>query len=180
MPRELAVDSAIHSIVINAYRTAVNNQETLVDKPFRGVSLRKEPAAKPSFGPDLGARGAGGAAGMRHNAIERSALLLLLLCGGCSSDSGRPPASDVGQRAAALYTDCLDRAAHKLDDHSADVKVLASTVSGACIYQAREYEKTFYQGLPPAERDAKLDKLSTGESRERAAIQAVLRERAAQ
>jgi hypothetical protein len=115
-----------------------------------------------------------------HRFIERSAFLVLLICSGCSAGSGRPPASDVGQRASADYTDCLDRMAHKRDDRVSDVKTIATAVNGACAWQARAFEETFYQGLTPEEREANLEKLSTVESRERAATQAVLRERAEQ
>ena len=106
--------------------------------------------------------------------------MALLFCSGCAAGSGRPPASDAGQLALANYTDCLDRAARKLDDHASEITDLAPVVGATCLWQARAYEDTFYQGLTPAEREANLAKLSTSDGRQRAAVEAVLRERAGQ
>ena len=115
-----------------------------------------------------------------HHAIRRSALLLLLFCSGCAGGSGRPAASDVEQRASADYADCLDRAARKLDDRASDVHAIATAVGDACLWQAHALEGTYYQGLTPEQREANLATLATAESRQRAAVQAVLRERAGQ
>ena len=107
-------------------------------------------------------------------------MLALLACSGCAAGSGRPIASDVEQQASADYTDCLDRAAHKLDDRASDVATIATAVSDTCLWQAHALERTFFQGLAPEQREANLAKLATAESRQRAAVQAVLRERAGQ
>ena len=115
-----------------------------------------------------------------HHTLRRSALLALLLCSGCTAGSGRPTASDVEQRASADYIDCLDRAAHKLDDRVSDVATIAKDVSDTCLWQAHALERTFYQGLTPEQREANLAVLATADSRQRAAVQAVLRERAGQ
>ena len=115
-----------------------------------------------------------------HQALRRSALLALLFCSGCAAGSGRPAASDVEQQASADYTDCLDRAAHKLDDRVSDVPVIAKAVGDTCLWQAHALGGTFYQGLTPELREANLAKLATADSRQRAAVQAVLRERAGQ
>jgi outer membrane PBP1 activator LpoA protein len=115
-----------------------------------------------------------------HHSIKWSALLALLVCTGCAAGSGRPIASDVEQQASADYTDCLDRAAHKLDDRASDVATIATAVRDTCLWQAHALEKAFFQGLTPEQREANLAKLATAESRQRAAVQAVLRERAGQ
>jgi hypothetical protein len=112
--------------------------------------------------------------------IRRSALLALLVCSGCAAGSGRPTANDVEQQASADYKDCLDRAAHKLDDRVSDLNAIANAASDACLWQAHALERTFFQGLTPEQREANLAKLATGESRQRAAVQAVQRERAGQ
>jgi hypothetical protein len=121
-----------------------------------------------------------GRSGAMDHSLWRSALLALLFCSGCAAGSGRPAASDVEQRASADYTDCLDRAARKLDDRISDVSAIAKGVSDACLWQARALEGTFYQGLTPEQRETNLAKLATDESRQRAAVQAVLRERGGQ
>lgn len=105
-------------------------------------------------------------------------LLALLFCNGCAGGSGRPVASDVEQRALADYTDCLDRAARKLDDRASAIQTIATAVSDTCLWQAHALEGTYYQGLTPEQREANLATLATAESRRRAAVDAVLRERA--
>ena len=107
------------------------------------------------------------------------ALMAALLCCGCAG-SGRTAASDAEQLASSNFMNCLDSAAHKLDDHSADVQSVGSVVSNACNWEAEALEKTFYQGWNPQDSELLLEKLPTAEARIRAAIEAVGRERAGQ
>jgi hypothetical protein len=112
-----------------------------------------------------------------HQTVRRLALLAVLFGGGCAG-SGRTPASDAEQAASANYTDCLQRAARKLDDHASEAPAIGAAVSSACKWEAQTLENTFYQGLDPSDRQALLEKLPTVDSEVGAATGAVARERA--